>query len=118
MYPDLELPNLKIDAEQALPLITSLLAELGYQVLPSFNLQAARASQAGCTCPHHGTVECDCQMIVLLIYGQADQPASLVVHGQDGKTFLSLVDTPQQRPDRQMFSQILKALAANSYGAP
>jgi len=113
----LELPSLNLDAEQALPLITNLLSGLGFQVLPSFDLQAARASQFRCRCPHHGTAQCDCQMVVLLIYGHGDQPTSMVVHGQDGKTFLSLVDTPQQRPDKGMLNRIRKALAANAYAA-
>lgn len=113
----LELPKLNLDAEQALPLITNLLLGLGFQVLPSFDLQAARASQFRLNCSHHGTAQCNCQMVVLLIYGHGDQPASMVIRGQDGKTYLSLVDTPQQRPDKGMFSRIRKALAANAYAA-
>jgi hypothetical protein len=111
----LELPSLNLDAEQALPLITNLLSDLGLQVLPSFDLQAARASQIRCKCPHHGTAQCDCQMVVLLIYGQDNQPTSMVIHGQDGKTYLSLVDNPQQRPNKGMIRRIRKALAENAF---
>ena len=111
----LELPTLNLDADQALPLITNILSGLGLQVLPSFDLQAARASQFRCKCPHHGTAQCDCQMVVLLVYGHSEQPTSMVVHGQDGKTNISLVDTPQQRPDRGMIGRIQKALEANAY---
>ena len=111
----LELPKLNLDAEQALPLITNLLSGLGFQVLPSFDLQAARTSQIRCKCPHHGTEQCDCQMVVLLIYGQGNQPTSMVVHAHDGKTYLSIVDNPQQRLDWSIFSRIRKAISANIY---
>jgi len=106
-----DLPSLNLDADQAVSLITDLLIESRYQVLPSFDLQAARAARILCPCPHHGTARCDCQMVVLLIYGQEEQPASLVIHGQDGKSFLTLVDNAQQRPDNRMLQRIWKTLA-------
>jgi hypothetical protein len=116
MSQTIELPSLNLDAERALPLITDLLLGLGFQVLPSFDLKAARASHSGCECPHHGSARCDCQMVVLLVYGHSDQPTSMIVHGQDGKTYLSLVDTPQQRPDWSMHNHIRNALVASAHG--
>lgn len=52
-----------------------------------------------CICAKHGTAECDCQMVVMLVYGEASSPATLVAHGHDGRTWLSLVNTPEQRPE-------------------
>ena len=110
----LELPTLNMDADQALPLITKLLSRLGLQVLPSFDLRAARATQPRCNCPHHGTEQCDCQMVVLLLYGYSDKPTTMIVHGQNGKTFLSLVDAPGQRPEAGLPDQIRQALLAKA----
>ena len=33
---------------------------VGLQVVRSFDLKVARAAHVGCTCPHHGTDQCDC----------------------------------------------------------
>lgn len=82
----------------------------GLQALRTFDLQDARHDAAECPCPHHGTDQCDCQMVVLLIYGSDYQPASLVAHSHDGKTWFSLVDTPQQRADPRLQRAILQAL--------
>jgi hypothetical protein len=86
----------------------------GLQVLRTFDLQDARHDPAECPCPHHGTDRCDCQMVVLLIYGGDYQPVSLVAHSHDGKTWFSLVDTPQQRADPRMQRAILQALPSES----
>ena len=81
------------------------ISNTGLQVIRTFDLQAARHDQAGCPCPHHGTEQCDCQMVVLLVYGSRGhklserQPVSIVAHGYNGQTWFLVVDTPQQRPD-------------------
>ncbi|MEJ2596798.1 MAG: hypothetical protein P8Z00_00620 [Anaerolineales bacterium] len=82
----------------------------GLQVVRSFDLKVARAAHVGCTCPHHGTEQCDCQMVVLLVYGNESLPVTLVVHGHDGQTHIALVDTPEQRPAPQLVEAILQAM--------
>ena len=69
----------------------------GMEVMRTFDLQVARHEHASCNCPNHGTADCDCQMVVLLVYGQTPQPLTLVGHGHDSQTWLSVVDLPQQR---------------------
>jgi hypothetical protein len=86
------------------------LALAGLQVMRSFDLKVARAAHIGCTCPNHGTDKCDCQMVVLLIYGYEGPPATLVVHGHDGQTHIALVDTPEQRPASQLVDAIVQAI--------
>jgi hypothetical protein len=113
MNQTIELLILNLAADQALPLITQLMTRLGLQVIPSFDLRTARSAPAACACPHHGTQQCDCQMVVLLLYGADEDPATLVVHGRGGKTFLSLVDTPQQRLKPELPSLIRQALLEN-----
>jgi hypothetical protein len=105
------LPTLYFDTDKAISLISLILQPLGFKVLPSFDLRAALASQPDCTCPHHGQQDCTCQMVVLLLYGQREQPSTLVLHGCDGKTYLSLVDTPLQRVEKGLPELLIKKLS-------
>jgi hypothetical protein len=85
----------------------------GLRAVRTFDLRQARAAAAGCTCPHHGTATCDCQMIVLLVYGHAGPPASLVMHGNDGRTWISLVGSPTLPLDGGFGETLRKALAGD-----
>lgn len=101
---------------EAIAWVVSQVSGAGLQVMRTFDLQAARHDPADCPCPHHGTNQCDCQMVVLLVYGASDglganyQPISLVAHCHDGKTWFSLVDTPQQRADPRLEKVIRQTL--------
>lgn len=81
-------------SEASIPLLLEKIALQGYHVERSFDLRAAREAHVGCTCPHHGTEKCDCQIVVLLIYGQEERPVTLVAHGRDGRTRFALVNHP------------------------
>lgn len=98
--------------EDAISWATRRLSSVGLQVLRTFDFQAARLAYMDCPCPHHGTHQCDCQMVVLLVYGGEKPPISMVAYSFDGKTWFSLVDTPQQRADPRLESAILQALIA------
>ena len=89
----------------------SRISGAGLQVLRTFDLQDARHTHTECPCPDHGTDRCDCQMVVLLVFADNSQPVSLVAHSHDGKTWFSLVDTPQQRADLYLETTIRRALA-------
>lgn len=97
--------------DEAIAWITRQVNGAGLQIMRTFDLQAARHDPADCPCPHHGTDQCDCQMVVLLVYGDDHQPVSLVAHSHDGKTWFSLVDTPQQRADPRLEATIRQTLA-------
>jgi hypothetical protein len=86
--------NLQQSCKAALPSVVEHLCRSGLQVIPTFDLHQTRMVETGCTCPHHGTAECDCQMVVLLVYGKESQPATLVVHGHAGETSFSMVEFP------------------------
>ena len=90
------------------------ISKAGLQAMRTFDLQVARSDPADCPCPHHGTDQCNCQMIVLLVYGEGYQPVSLVAHSSDGWTWFSLVDTPQQRADPRLERAIRQALPTQS----
>lgn len=83
-------------SEVSIPRIISRLSARGLQVERSFDLRAAREAHVGCTCPHHGTEQCDCQIVVLLVYGEDEYPATLVTHGRDGRTRFALVHHPDE----------------------
>jgi len=84
------------------------------RAIQTFDLHTARHALGDCPCPHHGTKACDCQMVVLLVYGNADEPATLVLHGNDGQTWISLVNDSLQHVDPSIQTAIEQALQPNS----
>jgi len=110
MYQTNPLIVLSGDSQAVITLTAESLASAGLQVVRSFDLQVARASHTDCTCPHHGTYQCNCQLVVLLVYDQDKLPVTLVAHGHDGETHLAFVDHPNQRPDPILMATILSAL--------
>ena len=92
----------------------------------TFDLHTARHALHDCPCPNHGTEKCDCQMVILLVYGKASDvstplnasvstpldtsPVTLILHGNDGRTWLSLVDTTTQHEDSSLQESIERAL--------
>jgi len=79
----------------------------GFQVEQTFDLHSARMAQSDCPCPYHGTNDCTCQMVVLLVHSQKAQPVTIVAHGHDGQTSLSLVDTASQSIDDGVIQALL-----------
>lgn len=86
------------------------LAQSHLQVIQTFDLHTARLGLEDCPCPSHGTNDCDCQMVVLLVYGKMTEPATLVLHGNADQTWLSLVDTSTQRVNPEIRTSIEQAL--------
>lgn len=105
-----QLLTIDCSCDQAVQWMSESLEDAGLRVTNSFDLQSARTAACPCACPHHGTVDCDCQMVVLLVYGSDSRPATLVAHGHDGRTWLSLVETPEQRPSPYLKEAIEIAL--------
>jgi hypothetical protein len=88
------------------------LVEAKLRSVQTFNLHEARTGSSHCTCPHHGTEACDCQMVVLLVYGDCDQPATLILHGNDGQTWISFGDAQASNSDFGLRQAIQRALEA------
>lgn len=91
--------------------VTHQLSNSGLWLIQTFNLQAARQAQIDCTCPHHGKSECNCQILVLLVYRHTGNPITLMIHGYDSITWLSLVDIPGQRADPYFETLIRRVLS-------
>lgn len=83
----------------------------GFQVERTFDLQAARIAQDDRPCPHHGTKDCTCQMVILVVHSET-QLATVVAHGQDECTSLSLVDGTNQSINKRVFQALLPLIEA------
>ena len=105
-----ELFSVRMSCDAVVAAAGDLFIRHNFPVIRTFDLQLARASQDQCSCPHHGTQLCDCQMVMLLIYGLQELPVTMVCHGYDGWTHLSLVDSPEQRISLENLSIIEEIL--------
>lgn len=106
---------LKKDCGEAVRWFSDHLTQSGLQVVQTFDLNMARFDHSSCSCPHHGTEQCDCQLVVLLVYGNGSPPASIVVHSHDGQTWFTLVDSPQQSIPYVLEAAIQDALAPHIF---
>ena len=98
------MPFLVLDqsCEQTLTRVNEKLAGTSLHLTQTFNLQVARRAHPDCLCPHHSSSSCNCQMLVLLVYGKQEIPSTLIIHGQDSRCWLSLA-----RPFGKHFNQYL-----------
>ncbi|NJC95432.1 MAG: hypothetical protein FIB03_03675 [Anaerolineae bacterium] len=106
------LPFLALDrsCDQAQAWVNQQLTKDGWRIVRTFDLQVARVGHPGCTCPNHGTDACNCQMVVLLIYPQNGDPATLIIHGQGDKSWLSLTVSENGRTNQRFGAVIQKTL--------
>jgi hypothetical protein len=102
---------LNCDCENATRWMVNQLTSTNLTVLRTFNSKDVRTTNADCLCPHHGTSQCNCQIMIYLVYkkGQSS-PTSLMIHGYDQYTLFYLVDNPQQRIDPSLEAAIHNAL--------
>ena len=106
------MPFMALDqpCEQVDSWVNQQLTNAGFRVVQTFDLQVARLAHPECPCPHHGADECNCQMVVLLVYRKEDDPATLVIHGQDGRTWLSLTKQEGKRVNPRLEAAIQHTL--------
>jgi hypothetical protein len=90
--------------------LKNALAEVDLSAFQSFDLQSTRALHEGCTCPHHGTSQCSCELVVLLVYGRAADPVSLVLDGRDGQTYIFIADDTRTDASSAIFCTIERAV--------
>lgn len=102
---------LKGNCPEAVQTISHQLSQSGLQVVQTFDLQMTQFDPGVCTCPRHGTQACNCQMSVLLVYEPGSPPASLLVHGYDGQTSFTLVDSARQSAPASLVSRLQSALS-------
>jgi hypothetical protein len=96
--------------DQALQATKARLSQAGLSAVQTFNLSTARLGLHNCGCPNHGTGACDCQLIVLLVYGESAEPATLILHGNNGETWISIADSALQGGDAKFVTRIRRVL--------
>jgi len=106
------------DCDKACRRVQFQLAQAGLRAVQTFDLQSARHALSECPCPPHGTAECDCQMVVLLVYGKAEEPLTLILHGNQGVTWVSFAEGTGQMGDAKLMSAVQAALKANLPALP
>lgn len=106
------MPFLVLDetCDQALSWVNEQLSSAGLRTVQTFDLQAARLAHPECTCPHHGEAECNCQMVVLLVYRKQEDPATLIIHGQEDKSWVSMAAPVDRRTNQQLEIAIRRVL--------
>lgn len=87
------IPDLILDAdcETAVAQVTFHLSREDFHVVRSFDLFSACATVMEGVCPHSGMAPCACQLAVLLVYGRARLPVSLVLRQHGWQTELCLM---------------------------
>ena len=129
------------NGETATQAATEALTRRGFRVVRSFDLRSAMAAHADreaspwdCECPHHGTAQCTCQFVVLLVYGDPSTepalslskgsggaPAVVTAHSRDAQAQVEIVrptgtglkavrDDVNARPDPRLVEQVMAAL--------
>ncbi len=106
------LPFLALDqtCEQVQVWVNQQLTDAGFRVVQTFDLHVARLAHSDCPCPHHGTDDCNCQMVVLLVYQKKGDPVTLVIHGQDDRTWLSLANPTGQNTNHHLEMLVRRTL--------
>jgi hypothetical protein len=98
------------DCDKACRRVQFQLTQAGLRAVQTFDLQSARHTLSECPCPHHSTAECDCQMVVLLVYGKAGEPLTLILHGNQGATWVSFAEGTGERADARLMSAVRNIL--------
>jgi hypothetical protein len=114
------MPFLVLDqtCDQVLVWVSQQLTSASFRVVQTFDLQVARLAHPDCPCPHHGTNDCNCQMVVLLVYGKQDDPATLVIHGQDGRSWVSLAGPVGKRFNQHLEVVVRRAIIPHISNMP
>ncbi|MEK6753833.1 MAG: hypothetical protein AABZ00_16365 [Chloroflexota bacterium] len=103
--------------DEALQWAKKQLLQADLHPIQTFDLHRARLAMHDCPCPNHGTDDCDCQMVVLLVYGKASEPLTLILHGHDEQTWFSIADSPRQHADPNLMIVIQQALRVQAPAA-
>jgi hypothetical protein len=57
-------------------------------------------------------------MVVLLVYGKQEDPATLVIHGQDGRSWVSLTGSVGKRFNQHLEVMVRRALIPHLSAMP
>lgn len=95
---------------KAYQLTSEWLQEAGLRLVRTFDLHTVRSGMDGCSCPHHGTEDCDCQLMVLLVYKVGERPVTLILHGEGDSTWFTTADAPASGDNSALSVEIRRIL--------
>jgi hypothetical protein len=98
--------------------VTAVLTRRRFCVIRSFDLRSALTAHGGCECPHHGTDQCDCQFVVLLVYGEATEPVAITMHSRDNRTEARIVHDAMTIPDPRLAKAVIATLVEAAITLP
>ncbi len=75
--------------DQVIDQVSQRLASAGFQTLPTFNLKATLPAERCCDSP---SGLCECQMVILLVFGKDGPPFTLSLFGEKGTTTVAMND--------------------------
>lgn len=108
----LPLVTLECTCGEAIQRTTRTMIDAGLRVVVSFDSRHIRLATDKEPCPYHGDSECDCQVVILLVYGSAREPATVLAKEQDGSTAISLATAPGVRPSARFENKIRQLFAS------
>lgn len=100
----------EMSCDQVVPITIRKLSQRGWRVMQTFNLHLTISDQQGCPCPHQASDPCDCQMRVLLIFDNQNEPTPLFVFGSSGRTILSFENSSSDQVENDMMDLVRLAL--------
>lgn len=82
----------------------------GLRAFPTFRFRETVPAEVPYACADHQD-GCDCDLLILLVYGAEPQPATLVAHSHGGHTWLSLSEAPPEQASPELSARIKAAIA-------
>ncbi len=82
------------NCDQVIDQISQQLASAGFQTFPTFNLKTTLPADRCCDTPPE---RCECQVVILLVYGKEDPPFTLSLFGEKGTTTVAMNDNSSAR---------------------
>lgn len=110
-----KLLSLNLNSEAAVERIMDRFKKDGLQVIRSFDLQSAKAAHVDCSCPRHATNDCNCQLVVMLVYDRLGTMVTLVAHSNDEQTHFVLVEFPNRIEEQGLKNKVMQALAVEGF---
>ena len=106
------------NCEQTLRSVRETLTGAGLRAVQTFDLQIARQAHLECQCPNHGTTSCNCQLVILLVYGKQDDPATLILHSEESTTGISLANPASDQATQNLGGIIRRTLMSKMHDTP
>jgi len=87
--------TIEAPVDEIVQTLMNAFSALGLNVNRSFNLQSACAPHHS-PCPHHGTIPCSCQLVVLMLYDWEGKQCGLTIHGNEGQSEVAIIKADQE----------------------